>query len=72
MSMSLLHLPGAVVDPFRDLASSCGVPNAVAEILQQAGWNVTLFSCWIASAAEVSTEVAPSSAYLQILRTLLF
>ena len=58
MYMSLLRLPGAVVDPCRDLASSCGVPDAVAEVLQQAGWNVTLFSCWVASAAEVSTEVA--------------
>ena len=58
MYMSLLRLPEAVVDPFRDLASSCGVPDAVAEVLQQAGWNVTLFSCWVASAAEVSTEVA--------------
>ena len=47
------------MDPFRDLASSCGVPDAVADVLQQAGWNVThLFSCWVASAAEVSTEVA--------------
>ena len=45
--MSLLRLPGAVVDPFRDLASSCGVPDAVADVLQQAGWNVTLFSCWV-------------------------
>ena len=58
MQMSMLCLPGAVVDPFRDLASSCGVPDAVADVLQQAGWNVTLFSCWVASAAEVSTEVA--------------
>ena len=58
MQMSMLRLPGAVVDPFRDLASSCGVPDAVADVLQQAGWNVTLFSCWVASAAEVSTEVA--------------
>ena len=41
-------LSGAVVDAFRDLASSCGVP----------GWNVELFSCWVASAAEVSTEAS--------------
>ena len=51
-------LSGAVVDAFRDLASSCGVPDVVADILQQSGWSVTLFSCWVASAAEVSTEAS--------------
>ena len=30
----------------------------VADILQQSGMNVTLFSCWVASAAEVSTEAS--------------
>ena len=30
----------------------------VADVLQQSGWNVTLFSCWVASAAEVSTEAS--------------
>ena len=58
MQIFVLRLSGAVVDAFRDLASSCGVPDAVADVLHQAGWNVTLFSCWVASAAEVSTEVS--------------
>ena len=58
MQVSMLRLSGAVVDAFRDLASSCGVPDSVADVLQQAGWNVTLFSCWVASAAEVPTEVS--------------
>ena len=47
-----------MADAFRDLVSSCGVPDVVADILQQSGWNVTLFSCWVASAAEVSTEAS--------------